>query len=159
MSILNETAREQMKQLKDDYTSFCEKIHRHKKIHKVLSAFYISTHVVGMLAGGGCLTLSLTGLGVLAGIPLGGVVLFSNSCGLGLNILDHHFRSQQKKYERLRDLSFHFQQEILSQFYQDDKLDPTEFKDFVLRMQEYLTKKGEINQTLQVDWPKLLAKS
>ena len=113
---------------------------KYKKVRKVIHYSVVCLGAMTTVLSSGAVGTSLTGLGILVGVPLGGVAIFSGGASAGLSVINKKLERKVNKHSRIHALAVAKHDAInssVSQALNDNHVSDTEFQMITREMHKY----------------------
>ena len=104
---------------------------KYKKVRKVIHYSVVCLGAMTTVLSSGAVATSLTGLGALVGVPLGGIAIFSGGASAGLSVINKKLERKVNKHSRIHALAVAKHDSInssVSQALNDNHVSDTEFQ-------------------------------
>ena len=113
---------------------------KYKKVRKVIHYSVVSLGAMTTVLSSGAVTTSLTGLGALVGVPLGGIAIFSGGASAGLSVINKKLERKVNKHSRIHALAVAKHDSMnspVSKALNDNHVSDTEFQLITREMHKY----------------------
>ena len=113
---------------------------KYKKVRKVIHYSVVCLGAMTTVLSSGAVATSLTGLGALVGVPLGGIAIFSGGASAGLSVINKKLERKVNKHSRIHALAVAKHDSInssVSQALNDNHVSDTEFQLITREMHKY----------------------
>ena len=112
----------------------------YKKVRKVIHYSVVCLGAMTTGLSSGAVATSLTGFGVLVGVPLGSIAVFSGGASAGLSVINKKLERKVNKHSRIHALAVAKHDSInsfVSKALNDNHVSDTEFELITREMQKY----------------------
>ena len=129
-----------LKEISDQIEHYRLVLKKYKKVQKVIHYSAVSLGAMTTVLSSGTVGTSLTGLGILAGVPLAGIAILSGGASTGLSVINKTLERKVNKHSRIHALAVAKHDSInsfVSQALNDNHVSDTEFQLITREMHKY----------------------
>ena len=147
-----------LREISDEIEHYRLVLKKYKKVREVIHYSGVCLGIMTKVLSSGAVGTSLTGFGILVGVPLGGISIFSGGASAGLSVINKKLERKVNKHSRIHALAVAKHDSInisVSQALNDNHVSDTEFQLITREMHKYRQLKQ--NFTLHTKTKKLHA--
>ena len=129
-----------LKEINSEIEHYRLVLKKYKKVRKVIHYSVVCLGAMTTVLSSGAVATSLTGLGALVGVPLGGIAIFSGGASAVMSIINKKLERKVNKHSRIHALAVAKHDSInssVSQALNDNHVSDTEFELITREMQKY----------------------
>ena len=127
-------------QLCDEIEHYRLVLKKYKKVRKVIHYSVVCLGAMTTVLSSGAVGTSLTGFGILVGMPLGGIAIFSEGASAGLSVVNKKLECKVSNHSRIHALAGAKHDSInssVSQALNDNHVSDMEFQLITCEMHKY----------------------
>jgi uncharacterized protein YdcH (DUF465 family) len=140
---LNRT-NEIIKELKKEEKHYQSIYKKYKKLHKTMYASQLLCNSVSVASGACTAGTLVTGVAVIAAIPIGLLGMITGGFGILFGTFDQKTLKKMKKHSKIVQLCQSLDSEILRKYLNDQHITKEEFSEILNMMEKYYTCKEEL---------------